>query len=116
MTIRVILADDHRILREGLRSVLEMAAGVEVVDLELAALVFEGQAQPAAQDVNGLVLLAVELQRQALAGANGQELSQVAFGDRPDVLVSPGFFDAAAHARDRSMGRASLQGPGGRPR
>jgi two-component system response regulator NreC len=31
MSIRVLLADDHRIMREGLRSILEKEAGMEVV-------------------------------------------------------------------------------------
>jgi two-component system response regulator NreC len=31
MSIRILLADDHRIMREGLRSILEKEAGMEVV-------------------------------------------------------------------------------------
>ena len=31
MSIRILLADDHRMMREGLRLILELATGVEVV-------------------------------------------------------------------------------------
>ena len=31
MTVKIILADDHRILREGLRALLEKQAGIEVI-------------------------------------------------------------------------------------
>ncbi|MEA5115235.1 MAG: response regulator transcription factor [Geobacteraceae bacterium] len=32
MAIKVLLADDHRILREGLKAILDMSADIEVVD------------------------------------------------------------------------------------
>lgn len=32
MAIRVLLADDHKIFREGLKAILEMAGGIKVVD------------------------------------------------------------------------------------
>lgn len=79
MTIKVLLADDHRLIREGMRSILEMQPGIEVI----------GEAE------NGLA--AVELARTSCPDVvvlditmpvlNGFEASRRLLAENPDLKV-----------------------------
>ena len=52
-------------------------------------------------EVPGLVLHAVELERQRLAGANEQHLAGVVVGARPEQLVPPRLVEALRLERER---------------
>ena len=79
MTIRVLLVDDHQLMREGLRKILEGTAGIEVV----------GEAED-----GGSALLAVAEFRPAvvvmdvaMSGMNGIDATQRLRKDHPGVRV-----------------------------
>jgi two-component system, NarL family, response regulator NreC len=79
MKIRVLLADDHRLFRDGLRTLLEQQADVEVVGVAV-----DGQsalAQVAACRPN-VVLMDV-----SMPGLNGLEATRRLQADHPEVAV-----------------------------
>lgn len=81
MTIRVLLADDHRLLREGLRRILEGTEGIEVVG---EAEDGESALEAAARLHPDVVLLDVQL-----PGIDGFEVAQrlTANGSRAQVVL-----------------------------
>src|SRR5262245_62910014 len=74
-------------------------ARTEVGDLHGAGVVLEMQPEPAAEDVDRLVLRHVLLERQPLAGLDDQQLAAVPVGERPDQLVTPRLRDPAKTCR-----------------
>jgi len=77
--LRVVLADDHALVRAGIRSLLERIPGVEVVGEAhdgLDALALIGAHQP------DLVLIDI-----AMAGLNGLEVAACVARDWPEVRV-----------------------------
>ena len=79
MTIRVLLVDDHKLLREGLRKILESASGIEVVgeaDDGRSALLAVAQFHPE------IVVMDV-----GMNGMNGIDATQCLRKDHPKVRV-----------------------------
>lgn len=79
MTIRILLADDHRILVDGLRSILERQRDVEVVGVAedgLEAVAMVSEYQP------GLVLLDISMPR-----LNGIDAARRILRDSPETKV-----------------------------
>jgi DNA-binding NarL/FixJ family response regulator len=79
MSVRVLLVDDHRVLREGLRKILEGTAGVEVVgeaDDGRAALLAVVETRP------DVVVMDV-----GMKGMNGIEATQRLRKEHPAVRV-----------------------------
>jgi DNA-binding NarL/FixJ family response regulator len=79
MSLRVLLVDDHRLLREGLRKILEDTAGIEVVgeaDDGLSALAAVAEVRPE------VVVMDV-----GMNGMNGIEATQRLRKDHPRVKV-----------------------------
>ncbi|NLE76960.1 MAG: response regulator transcription factor, partial [Chloroflexi bacterium] len=77
--IRVLLVDDHRILREGLRSLLERQEGIEVVGeaadgLEAIAKVRELQPDVVVMDI-------------AMPNMDGLEATAMIKGEHPQVHI-----------------------------
>jgi DNA-binding NarL/FixJ family response regulator len=79
MIIRVMLADDHRLFRDGLRTLIEQQSNVEVV-----GMVADGQAVLAqvAKCRPNVVLMDV-----TMPGLNGIETTRRLQADHPDVCV-----------------------------
>src|SRR3972149_5107432 len=76
---RILIADDHAIVRDGLRRILQSAAGIEVAGEavngnEVMARVHEG----------GFDLLLLDM---SMPGKNGIELIKWTKATRPDVAV-----------------------------
>jgi len=77
--IRVLIADDHAIVRDGLKAILDAQPDIEVV-----AEATEGQqaAQQAAQIRPDMVIMDV-----TMPGMNGLEATRLIKSDNPDVKV-----------------------------
>ena len=116
MAIRIVLADDHKVVREGIRALIEKEADIEVAgeaDNGLEAIRLTEEKQPdivlldiAMPDLNGLevarrireswpririiALSAYESSQYVLgminAGASGYLLKEVAFGEVRDAI------------------------------
>src|SRR6478672_2202618 len=56
------------------------------------------------EEVDGLVLRVVILDRQRMSGVDVQDLAAVAIGERPDRFVSPGLRDVLDGDRTRQTG------------
>ncbi len=69
--------------------------------LPLAPLAADLERDRAAEDAHRLLLLAVVLEAQGLAGAHVEDLADVALGARPDDLVPPGLGDVLGPDRTR---------------
>jgi DNA-binding NarL/FixJ family response regulator len=79
MTIRVLLVDDHQLMREGLRKILESASGIEVVgeaDDGHSALAAVAKFRPQ------VVVMDV-----GMSGMNGIDATQSLRKDHPEVRV-----------------------------
>ena len=79
MRIRVLLADDHRLFRDGLRTLLEQEADLEVVGVAAdgqSVLTQIGTCRP------NVVLMDV-----SMPGLNGLEATRHLHADHPDVAV-----------------------------
>jgi DNA-binding NarL/FixJ family response regulator len=79
MTIRVLLVDDHQLMREGLRKILESASGIEVVgeaDDGHSAMTAVAEFRP------HVVVMDV-----GMSGMNGIDATQCLRRDHPDVKV-----------------------------
>ena len=79
MRIRVLLADDHRLFRDGLRTLLEQQADLEVVGVAAdgqSVLTQVGTCRP------NVVLMDV-----SMPGLNGLEATRHLRADHPDVAV-----------------------------
>ena len=87
MTIRVLIADDHPIFRSGLRSALERADDVEVVDE-----VVDGEAAVQAARAGGVDVVLMDLH---MPGTNGIVATRTITADEtgPAVLVLTMFDD-----------------------
>lgn len=79
MSIRILLADDHQIMREGLRSMLEKESDFEVV----------GEAQDGRATVKLAINLApdVVVMDIGMPNLNGIEAARQIIADNPDVKV-----------------------------
>src|SRR5881628_2917524 len=74
----------------------------------LAPLGADLEGHGAGQDAHRLLLPAVVLEAQRLAGAHVEDLADVAVGARPDGLVPPGLGDVLGPDRARGSWRSSL--------
>lgn len=79
MSIRIILADDHKIVREGLRSLLEKGPGMEVIAEAENGLTALKQAQELSPDV---VIMDI-----AMPDLNGLEATRKIIAANPGVKV-----------------------------
>jgi DNA-binding NarL/FixJ family response regulator len=79
VTIRVLLADDHRLFRDGLRTLLEQQAGLEVVGLAV-----DGQSVLTQIDTSRPHVIVMDL---SMPGLNGLETTRRLRTDHPDVAV-----------------------------
>jgi DNA-binding NarL/FixJ family response regulator len=79
MTLRIVLAEDHQIVREGLRSLLAAASGCEVVGETGDGLAVEALVAAQRPDV-----LVVDL---VLPGLNGIEVTRRVRRQHPDTRV-----------------------------
>ena len=79
MSIKVLLADDHRIVREGLRVLLETEADMEVIAEAEDGLVLVGLVQEMLPDI---VLMDV-----AMPNLNGIEATRQIIGTAPGIKV-----------------------------
>jgi len=79
MNIRVILADDHQIMREGIRLILDRATGIEVLG--------EAENGHAAVELVGRLLPDVVIMDVAMPDLNGIEATRQIKADNPQVKV-----------------------------
>jgi DNA-binding NarL/FixJ family response regulator len=79
MTIRVLLVDDHQLMREGLRKILESASGIEVV----------GEAVDGRSALTAVVEFRPEVvvMDVGMSGMNGIDATQCLHKDHPKVRV-----------------------------
>lgn len=77
--IRVVIADDHPLLREGLRRILEFEEGIQVV-----AEVGDGQGAINIARSNQFDILLMDLN---MPGVNGLEACRVIRRERPDIGI-----------------------------
>lgn len=77
--IRIVIADDHPLLREGLRRIIEFEEGIEVV-----AEVGDGQG---AINVTRKLSLDIMLMDLNMPGVNGLEACKVIRRERPDIGI-----------------------------
>jgi len=101
MGVRVVLADDHRILREGLRSLLEREPGMEVV----------GEANNGRATVELVEKLTpdVVVMDLTMPGLNGMEATRQILGRVPGVKV----LALSMHSDKRFVGGALSAGASG---
>jgi two-component system response regulator NreC len=97
--ITVLLADDHRLMRQGLRSLLDAASGIAVVGeaatgLEAANLVRELQPAVAVVDVNMPDLNGIEATRRIKRDSPGTEV--IALSKHRDKRIILGMLQAGA--------------------
>jgi DNA-binding NarL/FixJ family response regulator len=92
--IRVLIADDHAVVRQGLAALLETAAGIEVVGLaangaEAGTLAAALQPEVVLMDVDMPVLDGVAGTRAVMAASPGSRVVMLtAFSDRERVLAA----------------------------
>jgi two-component system response regulator NreC len=79
MTIKILLADDHMIVRDGLRSLLERDGDLEVVG--------EAPNGQAAVELTHGLMPDVIIMDVAMPGMNGIEATVKIMEDRPDAKV-----------------------------
>ena len=79
MTIRVLLADDHKIVREGLRSLLEKEPDIDVI-----AMADNGRM---AVQLAGKLMPDVAVIDIAMPEMNGIEATRRILGDNPEIKV-----------------------------
>jgi two-component system response regulator NreC len=101
MSIRVLLADDHRIVREGLRALLEGQQDIEVVaeaedGLTMLRLVKETAPDVAVVDVAMPDLNGIEATRQLIARAPGNGTRVIALSMYSDRRFVAGMLGAGA--------------------
>ncbi len=99
--IRVVLADDHALVRAGLRSLLAQASDIAVVGEASDGL----EAMRAVDDLKPDIVVA----DVAMPGLNGIELVERLARDRPDVRV----LIVSAHANEEYVLRAVRAGGAG---
>src|SRR6267378_5541480 len=90
---------EHVAVRERGHAVAQAGRDVERLarreDAPFQSVTLPGlQLEPAGEEVDRLVLRAVVLQAERVAGADVEDLAHVALGVRPDQLVAPGLLDA----------------------
>jgi two-component system NarL family response regulator len=101
MTTRILLVDDHRLLRESLRSILENDAGLAVIGeaesgREAVRLAREMQPDVVVMDVVMRDLNGIEATRQICAGSAG--IKVVALSSHSDRRYVQAILDAGASA------------------
>ncbi|SPF50092.1 Transcriptional regulatory protein DegU [Candidatus Desulfosporosinus infrequens] len=77
--IRIVIADDHPLLREGLRRILEFEEGIEVVEE-----VGDGQG---AINIARIMTFDILLMDLNMPGVNGLEASRVIRRERPEIGI-----------------------------
>ena len=101
MGIRVFLADDHKMLRDGLRSLIERAEGLEIVGVA-------GNGRVAVQKVIRLVPEVVVMDL-SMPDLNGVEATRQILGASPNVKV----IALSIHADKQSVTRMLASGARG---
>ncbi len=129
MSIRIILADDHKIMRDGLRSLLEKQPGMEVVGeavngREALQLAQRSKPDVVIMDINMPVLGGVEATRQITGGLPEVKVIALSVHSEISVVVSilqagaSGFlpkdcpFEELAHAINTVVGNHTYLSPG----
>jgi DNA-binding NarL/FixJ family response regulator len=79
MSIKIILADDHKIVRQGLRNLIEKQSGMKVVA--------EAEDGRTAVQLAGELLPDVVIMDIAMAGLNGIEATRQILGKTPNIKV-----------------------------
>jgi two-component system NarL family response regulator len=77
--IRIVIADDHPLLREGLRRIIEFEEGIEVV-----AEVGDGQGAINVTRKSSFDIMLMDLN---MPGVNGLEACKVIRRERPDIGI-----------------------------
>lgn len=129
MSIRILLADDHKIMRDGLRSLLEKQPGMEVVGeavngREAVQLAQRSKPDVVIMDINMPVLRGVEATRQIVAAL--PEVKVIALSVHSEIsrvvailqAGASGFlpkdspFEELAHAINTVVGNHTYLSPG----
>jgi len=89
--IRIILADDHQMMREGIRAILERHANIEVVGeasdgREAVRLAIQLQPDIVVMDVSMPLLNGVEATRQILRSCSGTSVLILTVHEREDLV------------------------------
>jgi DNA-binding NarL/FixJ family response regulator len=129
LSIRILLADDHKIMRDGLRSLLEKQPGMEVVGeavngREAVQLAQRSKPDVVIMDINMPVLSGVEATRQIITALPEVKVIALSVHSEISIVVTilqagaSGFlpkdcpFEELAHAINTVVGKHTYLSPG----